>query len=141
MKKVYLTIDINREDEYFDSFEDFEKWDFEEIIKEKSYATLINPNSLEDIRAELVAEKNYFNKNKPINLCRNSKPKELQSIIEIIRPQKITIEKIYHDNGKRMLNKIEEYEKAYSLHARWLDYSLEYVKHTFSEFEKTNRAN
>lgn len=57
MKKVYLIIDINREDEYFDLFVDFEKWNFGEIIKEKSYVILINLNLFEDIRVELVVEK------------------------------------------------------------------------------------
>lgn len=88
MKKVYLTIDINREDEYFDSFVDFEKWNFGEIIKEKSYATLINPNLLEIIRAELVAEKIISTKTSLLICAAIQKPKDLLSIIEIINPKK-----------------------------------------------------
>jgi len=126
MRKIYLTINLNVNDECFDNLNDCSKKNIREIFNQKQ----VNQKSfeLEKIRGKVVAQEIIENEtNLLIGFAVKSRY-DLETILELIRDKKIRISCIFFDDGERKRAAINKYKKDYSLHSRWLDYSPEFVE-------------
>lgn len=134
MKKIYLTINISVTDNCFDNLVNFKKLNFGELIKHKKL--ILQPFELEIIRGKIVAEAILGNEDDLLIGRAIQNSQDLKTIFEAIENRKECISKIFFDNGRSRKAAIEEYKKKYSLHARWLDYSPDYVEQAYIDFDK-----
>ncbi|KGE84858.1 MAG: hypothetical protein NXI26_24750 [bacterium] len=134
MKKVFLTIDVNVNDKCFDDLLNFKKVNIIDIVNKEEI------NQLEKIRGKVIAEKiSEIEKDILIGFAVKNK-NDLKTVLELSGRDNFF--KIYYDDGKRRKEKIEKYKQEYSLHARWLDYSSEFVENSFRSFdEEVKRIN
>jgi hypothetical protein len=132
MKRICLTIDINVNDKCFNDFFNYEKINIGDIVKQEEIN--LKPLELQRIRGKIVAKQiRKIKKDLLIGFAIRNQD-DLKTVLELSGSQEEDVFKIYFDNGKRKKAAIEKYKRDYSLHSRWLDYSPEFVEHSYREF-------
>mgnify|MGYP001797391998 FL=1 len=134
MKRIYLTIDINVNDKYFDGLSNFDKLNIKDIIEDKRLT--LDPFELENIRGEIVAERIRKNKENILIGFAIRTVEELKKILADSGDETENIYKIYLGGEGRRKAEIDRYKRDYSKHSRWLDYSPEYIENSYLEFDE-----
>jgi hypothetical protein len=134
LRKLYLTINVNCEDDYFQRFGGLEKMNYGDIIRSKS--NFSDVGELSDKRVEIIAETVAEHENDLLLAFAIRKKGQLSHIIKLISNIDITISRIFYDNGFRKETELSKYRNNYKLHSNWMDYSPEYVENTYVEFDR-----
>ena len=134
MKRIYLTIDINVNDKYFDGLSNFDKLNIKDIIEDKRLT--LDTFELENIRGEIVAERIRKNKENILIGFAIRTVEELKKILADSGDETENIYKIYLGGEGRRKAEIDRYKRDYSKHSRWLDYSPEYIENSYLEFDE-----
>ena len=134
MRKLYLTINVNCEDDYFQRFAGLKKMNYGDIIRSKP--NLSDVVELSDKRVEIIAETIAEHENDLLLAFAIRKKGQLSHIIKLISNSNITISRIFYDNGFRKETELSKYRNNYKRHSNWMDYSPEYVENTYVEFDR-----
>ncbi len=134
MKRIYLTIDINVNDKYFDKFSNCDKLNIKDIIEAKELT--LAPFELERIRGEIVAKRIRKSKEDILIGFAIKTVEELKTVLDESEGKTKNIYKIYLGSWERRKAEIDRFKRDYSKHSRWLDYSPEFIENSYLKFDE-----
>ncbi len=127
MRKIYLTVNVNVNDDCFNNLKNIEKLNFGEIP---------SISELKKERGEIIAERIIETKGDLLIGFAIQELDHLVNILEFLKEKELYILRIYHANDERRKESINEYKKKYAVNSRWLDNPLEFVIIQDKIFEK-----
>lgn len=133
MRKIYLTIDVDCEDEAFHKMGKMRMLNYGKLLQAQKVKS--SPETQVLLREHLVAQFLLENEEDVLLGFAVQEKGQLTHIIDALSKEG-KVEKLYYDNGLRKKAALKAYTENYAQHSRWMDNSPDYVKHQYEEFDK-----
>ncbi|AEE51780.1 hypothetical protein [Haliscomenobacter hydrossis] len=127
MRKIYLTVDINVNDDFFKEMTGLEKLNFGDILMDADYKDVWYD------RGKIVADTILKTQADILIGYAVQTPKDIESLLKKISLNGLFISSVYLGNRKRWDAILAEYQKKYKDHTNWLHYTPEDIAEMYDK--------